>query len=90
VTFIYLNLDSGVAMYKKGLCKKVSSCGTNRKTCYISGRSVLLPIIIMNSLHLFTEGSITKIFLNKILYQNLSKLFTYFKIFMKTHLVQEL
>jgi hypothetical protein len=28
-------------MHKKGLCKKVSSCGTNRKTCYhISGRSV--------------------------------------------------
>jgi hypothetical protein len=41
LTFIYLNLDSGVAMHKKGLCKKMSSCGTNRKTCYhISGRSV--------------------------------------------------
>jgi hypothetical protein len=41
MTFIYLNLDSGVAMHKKGLCKKVSSCGTNKKTCYhISGRSV--------------------------------------------------
>jgi hypothetical protein len=41
LTFIYLNLDSGVAMHKKGLCKNVSSCGTNRKTCYhISGRSV--------------------------------------------------
>jgi hypothetical protein len=32
-------------MHKKGLCKKVSSCGTNRKTCYhISGRSVLREI----------------------------------------------
>jgi hypothetical protein len=41
LTFIYLNLDNSVAMHKKGLCKKASSCGTNRKTCYhISGRSI--------------------------------------------------
>jgi hypothetical protein len=51
LTFIYLNLDSGVAMHKKGLCKKVSSCGTNRKTCYhISGRSVQIKFINKKSI----------------------------------------
>jgi hypothetical protein len=49
LTFIYPNLDSGVAMHKKGLCKKASSCGTNRKTCYhISGRSVFRALFCIS------------------------------------------
>jgi hypothetical protein len=47
LTFIYLNLDSGVAMHKKGLCKKCHLAGPIEK---LAGRSVTNIVLADESL----------------------------------------